>query len=245
MVNIHHVAPMAPVPDADALALFQQQWVVYQKFVDNDYGSNAGAYETAHRIIKKTFDRPFAFLDLACGDARGAVVALRGTQVAHYHGVDLAPPALEYAARNLEALDCPIELEHGDFIEAIYKRPEPADVVWIGLSLHHLDAPGKRNLMRAIRDMIGPDGLFLTHEPTCIGGEDRAGFLDRYERIARSQFTALTPDEMDALIAHVRGSDYPENMESWARLGREAGFAKTELVFTGSPDLLRTFCFNG
>ena len=60
-----------------------------------------------------------------------------------------------------------------------------------------------------------------------------------------SQFTALTPDELDALIGHVRGSDYPESMESWAALGREAGFAKTELVFTGSPDLLRTFCFSG
>ena len=43
MVNIHHVEPMAPAPDADALALFQQQWSVYRTFVEQDYGSHAGA----------------------------------------------------------------------------------------------------------------------------------------------------------------------------------------------------------
>lgn len=245
MVNIHHVEPMAAVPDADALALFQQQWAVYRKFIDHDYGSNAGAYRTLRRIVTEAFPRPFAFLDLACGDATGAVIALKGTAVAHYHGVDLAPPALEMAAKNLEALDCVIELEHGDFITAIMKRPEPADVVWIGLSLHHLEHKGKLRLMRAIREMIGPRGLFLTHEPTCVGGEDRAGFLDRYEAIARQGWTAFTPDELDALITHVRTADYPESMDQWQALGRDAGFARTELVFTGAPDLLRTFCFSG
>lgn len=245
MVNIHHHAPMAAVPDADALELFQRQWDIYRKFVDNDYGSTAGAYRTLRHLVTGAFDRHFAFLDLACGDARGSVSALTGTAVAHYHGVDLAPPALERAARNLEALDCEIELEHGDFIEAIEQRPEPADVVWIGLSLHHLVNADKLELMRAIRRMIGPNGLFLTHEPTCIAGEDRAGYLDRYEAIARSRFAALSAEELDALVAHVRGSDYPETMDSWERLGREAGFAKTEHVFTGAPDLLRMFCFRG
>ena len=244
MVNIHHNEPMAPVPDAAALAIFERQWTIYQAFVDNDYVATVGAYGTLHRLLKKAFDRPFAFLDLACGDARGSISALQGTAVAHYHGVDLAPPALERAAHNLEALDCEIELEHGDFIEAIHKRPEPADVVWIGMSLHHLTTPDKLELMRAIRRMIRADGLFLIHEPTCVDGEDRAGYLDRFEAVARSQFTALTSEELDAVIAHVRSSDYPETAASWEKLGRDAGFANAETVFTGSRNFTRTFCFS-
>jgi hypothetical protein len=87
--------------------------------------------------------------------------------------------------------------------------------------------------------------MFLTHEPTCVDGEDRTGWLDRYEAIARRDFTALTEVELDALIDHVRASDYPESMDAWARLGREADFAQTEHVFTGAPDLLRMFRFSG
>ncbi len=235
---------MAPVADAEALTLFERQWTIYRRCVDNDYFSTDGAYRALHRLLKQAFARPFTFLDLACGDARNSVAALQGTAVAHYHGVDLAPPALERAAGSLEALACEVELEHGDFIEAIRRRPEPADVVWIGLSLHHLATAGKLELMSAIRRMIGRDGLFLTYEPTCLDGEDRDGYLDRYEAFARREFTALTGDELNLLMDHVRSSDYPETAASWRALGREAGFAKSETVFTGRRKLMRMFRFS-
>lgn len=234
---------MAPVPDAGALALFERQWAIYQTCLDHDYLDTAGAYRTLRRSLARAFDRPFAFLDLACGDARGSVSALQGSAVAHYHGVDLAPPALERAARNLEALDCEIELEHGDFIEAMYRRPRPADAVWIGLSLHHLTTEGKLGLMRAIRGVLPNGGLFLTHEPTCLDGEIRGRYIDRYETVARAEFTALTGAELDALMAHVRSADYPETVATWQRLGRQAGFAQVETVFAGDRNLLRMFSF--
>ena len=245
MVNIHHHEPMAAVPDAGALDLFERQWTVYRKFVDGDYGSTKGAYAALHRLILDRIDRPFTFLDLACGDARGSVSALSGTKVAQYHGVDLAPPALEYAAANLDALACDVHLDHADYISAIEQRPEPADIVWIGLSLHHLETDGKRQLMSAIRRMIGHDGLFVTYEPTCINGEDRTGYLDRYEAIARERFDSYDEAELAALMTHVRSSDFPENMDSWRELGHDAGFAQTEHLYSGDPDLLRMFCFSG
>ncbi len=245
MVNIHHNEPMGEVPDEHALKLFQQQWSLYRKFVDNDFGSSRSVYHTLHEILSQRLTEPFSFLDLGCGDARGSVGALRNTMVHRYHGVDLAPPALALAANNLEVLNCEIELEHGDFIEAIHERPEPADAVWIGLSLHHLTTPHKANLMGEIRQMIGPGGLFLTFEPTCIDGEDRAAYLDRYEGVAQDRWTPLTGDEFVALMDHVRSSDYPESMSSWKVLGRQAGFAKCEMLFAGSHDLFRLFCFSG
>jgi len=245
MVNIHRSKPIGPVLDADALTLFERQWTVYQKCIDNDYISHRGAYAALHNLLKQRFGRPFAFLELACGDASQSVVALRGTAVAHYHGVDLASPALERAARNLEALDCSVELEHSDYIEAIEQRPEPADFVWIGLSLHHLLTPKKAELMRAIRRMIGATGMFATYEPTCLDGESRDGYLDRYEAHARDAFTAFTPEEFAALIKHVRDDDYPETMASWHELGRDAGFADTELIYTDDAELFRIIGFSG
>lgn len=245
MVNVHHHEPLGAVVDAEALPLFQRQWAIYQKCVDNDYLSHKGAYGSLHALLIRRFDGPFSFLDLACGDAGPCVGALQGTTVAHYHGVDLAIPALERAARNLERLDCEVELEQSDYIEAIHKRPEPADVVWIGLSLHHLLADQKQELMREIRRMVGPQGLFATYEPTLADGEDRIGFLDRYEAHGRRYFTALSSSELDALYEHIRGFDYPESMDSWRAIGAASGFARTELLFTNPYDFFRVLCFSG
>jgi hypothetical protein len=53
--------------------------------------------------------------------------------------------------------------------------------------------------MRAVHDMMEPGGMLMVYEPTCLDGEDRDGFLDRYEAIARRVFTAFDRDQFDAL----------------------------------------------
>ena len=73
----------------------------------------------------------------------------------------------------VDALSCPVELDQRDFIAAMADRPEPADVVWIGLSLHHLATADKLTLMREARAVVGEDGRFLIYEPTCRDGEGR------------------------------------------------------------------------
>ena len=73
---------------------------------------------------------------LACGDASVTVEALKGTQIASYHGIDQSQAALELASQALETLACPVTLDRRDFVEALRDRPEPVDVAWISLSLH-------------------------------------------------------------------------------------------------------------
>ena len=75
---------------------------------------------------------------------RAIVETLKGTRVAHYYGIALSSAALELARKALESLGCPVTLDHRDFVEALRDWPESVDVAWIGLSLHHLLAPGHR-----------------------------------------------------------------------------------------------------
>jgi len=56
--------------------------------------------------------------------------ALADTKTRHYHGVDLSESALKLAANNLKDMPFEVELDHGDFVEAITRRPEHADVAW-------------------------------------------------------------------------------------------------------------------
>src|ERR1700676_1099451 len=143
MVNICHHKTTGDVLDEPAAALFQQQWQLYRKFVDNNYFYHREVYGQLHRILVEEAVQPFRFLDIACGDASATADALKGTRVAHYHGIDLSQAALDLESKNLEALRCPVTLERRDFATALHDRPEPVDVAWISLSLHPLLAPVK------------------------------------------------------------------------------------------------------
>ena len=107
----HHSEP--------ALTPFRQQWQIYRKVVDYNYLFHREAYNCLHRILVDEAIQPFRFLDVACGDASTTVEALKGTQVASYHGIDLCQAALELASQALETLACPVKLDRRDFVEAL------------------------------------------------------------------------------------------------------------------------------
>ena len=229
--------------DEPMMALFQHQWHLYRKSVDNNYFYHREVYARLHRILVDEAVQPFRFLDIACGDAKATVETLKGTRVAHYYGIDLSQAALELASKALESLGCPVTLDHRDFVEALHDWPEPVDVAWIGLSLHHLLAPAKLSLMREIRGIVGDSGLFLIYENASPDGEDRDAWLRRWERQNQLLWTALTTEEYEAMKAHVRANDFPETTSQWQSLGREAEFGRVRELFVAPTDLFRMYCF--
>jgi SAM-dependent methyltransferase len=229
--------------DKPAAALFQQQWQLYRKFVDNNYFYHREVYGQLHRILVEEAVQPFRFLDIACGDARATVETLKGMRVAHYYGIDLSRAALELASKALESLGCPVTLNHRDFVGALRDWPEPVDVAWIGLSLHHLLAPAKLTLMREIRSVVGDRGLFLIYENASPDGEGRDTWLLRWRLQNQPLWTALTPQEYEAMAAHVHANDFPETSSRWHSLGREAGFRRVRELFVAPTDLFRMYCF--
>jgi len=229
--------------DEPMAALFQHQWQLYRKFVDNNYFYHNEVYARLHRILVDEAVQPFRFLDIACGDAGATVETLKGTRVAHYYGIDLSSAALELARKALESLGCPVTLDHRDFVEALRDWPESVDVAWIGLSLHHLLAPAKLTLMREIRSVVGDRGLFLIYENASPDFEDRDGWLLRWECQNRPLWTALTPEEYETMAAHVRFNDFPEATSRWHSLGREAGFGRVRELFVAPTDFFRMYCF--
>ena len=243
MVNIVRPVMGSPIVDDAAMQAFRNQWQAYQKLVDNDHLSHREVRGVLHRQLVETVGRPFRFLDLACGDASMTVAALAQTPVIEYHGIDLSAPALDMAKKTVASLTCEVKLEQNDFVAAMRERPEPADVVWIGLSLHHLQTDDKRTLMREVCATVGDGGLFLIYEPSRLDGETRPEFLDRFERSYHAAWSALTPAEWTIIWDHVQAADFPEQSSDWAQLGRDAGFTNVRELFTDPADILKVFCY--
>jgi SAM-dependent methyltransferase len=242
-VHIRQFSPGGAVVDAAALNQFQQQWATYGKLVSENSLSHREVTGMLHATLTDEFASPINFLDIACGDASIMPVALRNVPVRHYHGIDLSQPALELAAANLDELPCEVDLDQQDFFEALTRRTEHADAAWCSLSIHHLATDNKFDVLKAIRDALGGGGIFLLYEPTCIDGEDRAGYLDRFRRTNLQLWDYLSETEWEQIWEHVSTCDFPESAADWFEIGRAAGFSSGRQMFTDPTDLYRLFRF--
>jgi hypothetical protein len=228
-MNLHfRFHPAGSVEDAAALEEFQKQWSTYQKVVEQDALSHKETGLLLHEALA-ALSEPFAFLDIACGDAWQMKRTLAGTKVKHYHGIDLAMPALKLAAENLAHVPFDVELEHRDFVEALTKRTEPADVAWCSLSIHHLQIDVKERLLKAIHDQTS--NFLMIYEPTLAESDDREAYLERFRRVNQPAWSFLTPEEWQQIDHHVTICDFPESATTWLDLGRRAGFSKAHQIF--------------
>ena len=234
----HGTAPDTP-PTQE---LFLEQWLVYRKMVDNDYLFHRGAYACLHKTLMDEHPAPFRFLDVACGDAIMSADALRETAVCHYYGIDLSEQALDIARKTLRVLHCPYTLQKADFVSSLNGWVQPVDVVWIGLSLHHLLAPAKLETLRDIRRCLGERGQLLIYENASPDGESREAWLRRWDE-QKPHWTAYTPEEWDAVNAHVHASDFPETNSVWHELARSAGFGRVRELFVSPTNLFRLYSF--
>lgn len=237
------VRPARIEPHDRAASLFQEEWPLYRKVVEENYFFHREAYATLHQLLCEEMGQPFRFVDVACGDANAATTALAGTAIAHYRGVDLSKAALALASEALRSLPCPVTLEHRDFVEALRDRAFTADVVWVGLSLHHLKTHEKRAVMSDIRLVVGEAGKFLVYENSGPDGDTREAWMMRWDR-QRPAWTAFATREWDAITEHVHAHDHPETHVSWLTLGYEAGFGRARCLYESPTQLFRLYCFD-
>lgn len=241
-ILIREMDGAAPVPDEAALEQFQRQWMTYQKLVDSDILSHNAVGEILHRTLKASFNGPFSFLDIACGDAHRMIATLAGTGVTFYRGIDLSEPALELAKKNLANAPFEVELDHGDFNDVLMNRALPMDAAWCGLSIHHLHADEKLRLMRGICSKGAK--LLVVYEPTRRDGESRDEYMERFIRVNDKTLTMLTPDELAQIEHHVTTCDFPETSEGWRELGLAAGFKEAAELFCDPTGFYRVYRYS-
>jgi|RhiMetdeSRZDD1v2_1073273.scaffolds.fasta_scaffold233454_2 cyclopropane fatty-acyl-phospholipid synthase-like methyltransferase len=204
---------------------FFEQWTAYNLVLDHNYMFHGEIFRDAQRVIEAHYcDRPLTVLDLGCGSARHSVQALRGRTVARFTGYDLAEAALVEAARNLAALNCPIELKQCELLDGLRSTAGRFDLIFCSFALHHLAAADKAAFFREAFQRLNEDGMLLLVDVMREPDEDPGVYLERYCAWVRSDWKALSPEALNLLCDHIRQNDVAETASDLRDMAAAGGF---------------------
>ena len=230
------------VSDPAVVRAFFDGWSLYRRIVDEDYLCHRSVGEALGRWLDAR-EGGFSFLDLGCGDAGFSAALLAGRSVTAYSGMDLSPVALGLARANLEQLGAPFLLTEGDFQRDLSSVQGTFDVVYIGLSLHHLMRREKEGFFPLLREKVAPGGALLIFDPVLNPGESRDCYMGRWVDHAEWSWKALSGEDVSRAVEHVTTSDHPEEIATLNRFALSAGFHSAEVLFLDRTDFYALMVF--
>ena len=122
--------------------------------------------------------------------------------------------------------------------------PSSYDIIYIGLSLHHLSRQEKEYFFGELRRKISPGGAVLIFDPVLNPGESRESYMGRWVDHAKWSWSALTVEEISGAVQHVTTSDFPEEISTLNRMAVESGLNPAEILFMDRTDFYALMAFN-
>lgn len=227
------------VGDANEQAIrdFFQGWQLYQQVIAGNYMLHEQIAEQLRTVLQPRMHPGMAVLELGCGDAYVLSRVLAGSRIAHYRGIDLSAPALDFARQNLAGLAADVQLHADTMQKAADYVDRRYDLIIAGYSLHHLVEQDKRALLGWLRRQLTEGGELFVYDVFRRDGESREHYLQRCVDAFRAQWSSLNPAQHARVAEHVLQQDYPESLASWERLARDAGFGRCEWLLRDAGEL--------
>lgn len=230
------VNPGISMSAQDPVVEFFSHWSIYRAVIENDCMEHRTISGLLHQILSRRA-QPYRLLDLGCGDAAAIGPAMQGTSVMRYVGIDSAAPALDFARATLTDCSATLDLRVEDISNAVETSDEHYDVILASFVLHHLDSSEKRRLLKNAKARLTPEGEVILIDVVRQDGETREEYTSRYGNLV--SLWPIAPDKRKAIIAHVRGFDYPEEISVLPAWAKELGFRSVETFYTGVSDTQR------
>lgn len=216
-----------------AKQIFETDWRIYQTLIEHNLFYHREVMSFMNQTITEHFQDGFDFMDLACGDASVVASTLDQTSVSSYQGADLSAQALHIAEQNLAGKPYGATLRQEDMKTVLKDKPLSFDMIWCGLSLHHLpDLAEKAEVFGTIFSALRPGGVFLSFEPVLPKGHSIETFYQALQPALKAEWVpALSTPDFDHMWSHIETCDHPETAQDWLNLGQTAGFERAENLF--------------
>jgi tRNA (cmo5U34)-methyltransferase len=169
---------------------------------------------------------PARIADLGIGTGQLAARVLQTRAGAQVVGYDFSQKMLEQAASNLASFAERVDLVAADLGE-IELAETAFDAVIAGLSIHHLEDSGKRDLFSKVHRALRPGGRFVIRD-VVLGetAEETERFYEEWRAFIRSSGL----DDADVLAAHMV-EDKPASLGDQMAWLEEAGFADVHVAW--------------
>lgn len=226
---------MSSQGELDPVAMFFSNWATYRAVIEHDCMEHLEIYAAVGEILQQR-RQPFTMLDLGCGDAAGVSPALSGTAISRYTGVDNAGPALQFARQTLGDPGFEVELLEQDLSLAL-RDCRTYDVVIMAFALHHFGSEDKQRILADIHSALNPGGELLLIDVVRRSGQSREDYLAAYTDYVRTW--PLSGEIIDAIITHVHGFDYPEEVATQPSWALDLGYSAVEQFYAGGEDTQR------
>ncbi|HNX90574.1 MAG TPA: class I SAM-dependent methyltransferase [Candidatus Omnitrophota bacterium] len=217
---------------------FFDKWKTYKKAMDLDYIGHRGAYDTLKKYVNSHYKaRPFSIIDFGCGDAEFMSEVLKETTIKGYKGIDLSPVVIKMAKKNMAGIKCSKEFKQADLMDCIGKGTR-ADIVWTGLSIHHLPLEYKKKFIKKCGQIFSKEkGTLLIHEPLRRERESMKTYLKRLKNLCDKEWDELTTRQKAEFYGHIEATDLPEPLSFYQSIGKEAGFSSVDLLYMDKHDV--------
>ena len=208
--------------------------------IKEQFDSIAKEYDRQRRQILPCFDdyynlplamleysaEPYEILDIGSGTGLFSSFLLKKYPNAHFTLIDISDKMLSVAKARFSCFDS------YDYIVADYTRhifDKNFDIIISALSIHHLDAKGKKNLFNTCFQLLNNNGLFINADQVLSPSpEIEKNFSDIWR--SHVENSGLLHEEL--LAAYERASlDTPSTMEEHMQWLREAGFLQVDVIY--------------
>ncbi len=184
-------------------------------------------YGTALESIPFAPDDAISVLDLGAGTGLLSLFVSDRHPQARLRLVDVSPEMLAVARDRFAAAGERFEFEVKDFSAG----PGPGwhDCVVSALAIHHLSAQGKRDLFRAIHELLLPGGAFVNADQVA-GDTPEEDARNRQQWLSEVRSLGVGPAELEAATLRMQ-EDQPSTVGEQLQWLREAGFADVACPF--------------
>lgn len=216
----------------DEIKAFFETWELYTIVIEENYMIHQEVMSHLIQRLTQLGWTDISVLEVGCGDARVvSEIARRLMNIESYFGIELSRMAMDFASDNLKRKVDEVTLINGDMVEETPYIDQQFDLVIAGYTIHHLDRKAKVDFLRSLKDRLRPGGLLIVYN--LVSEEDEApdAFIERLIGLFNSNWSELSPEQVQNVSDHVSQNDKPESWSSWRDIASESGFETQRFPF--------------